>query len=114
MTGFGFWAIEDRVTGRLIGEAGFHDLKRDMTPSIDGLPEAGWSLVKEEQGRGFGAEVVSAVVAWGDTALAGRRQVCIIDPLNHASIKVAEKCGFRNPVDAAYNGEKILLFERWV
>jgi RimJ/RimL family protein N-acetyltransferase len=112
MTGFGFWAIEDKATGRLIGEAGFHNLKRDMTPSIDGLPEAGWSLLTEAQGLGFGTEVVSAVVAWGDEALAGRRQVCIIDPVNHASIKVAEKCGFRNPVDAIYNGEKILLFER--
>src|SRR6185436_8398192 len=26
--GFGFWAIEEKASGSLIGEAGFHDLKR--------------------------------------------------------------------------------------
>ena len=96
MTGFGLWAIEEKETGRFIGEAGFHDLKRNMKPSIEGLPEAGWSLVTDAQGRGFGTEVVSAVVTLGE-ALSGMRQVCIIDPVNHASIAVARKCGFRNP-----------------
>ncbi len=112
MTGFGFWAIEEKATGKFIGEAGFHDLKRDMTPSIDGLPEAGWSLVTEAHGRGLGTEVVGAVVAWGDRTMPGARQVCIIDPVNQASLNVARKCGFGNAVDAVYNGEKILLFER--
>ena len=45
MVGFGFWAIEERASGCFIGEAGLHDLKRDTTPSIEGLPEAGWSLL---------------------------------------------------------------------
>lgn len=110
--GFGFWAIEEKASGRFIGEAGFHELKRDMSPSIEGLPEAGWALVPEAHGRGLASEVVSAVLAWGDLALPGTRQVCIIDPGHEASIRVARKCGFGNPVDAQLAGEKILLFER--
>lgn len=112
MTGYGFWAIEEKASGRFIGEAGFHDLKREMTPSIEGLPEAGWSLVPDLHGKGIGTEVVGAVVAWGDRALPGSRQVCIIDPGNHASIGVATKCGFRDPAEAHFKGETVLLFER--
>ncbi len=41
MLGFGFWAVEEKATGRFIGEAGFHDLKRDMKPSIEGVPAGG-------------------------------------------------------------------------
>ena len=46
--GFGYWAIEDKAEGRFLGEAGFADFKRDMTPSIEGLPEAGWVLAPSE------------------------------------------------------------------
>jgi len=34
--GFGLFALEDRATGAFIGEAGFHDLRRALTPSIEG------------------------------------------------------------------------------
>jgi RimJ/RimL family protein N-acetyltransferase len=112
MTGFGFWAIEEKESGRLLGEAGFHELRRDLTPSIEGFAEAGWSLVPEAHGRGVATEVVGAVVAWGDRELRGRRQVCIIDPKNHASLRVAQKCGFRDPVEARLGEETVLLFER--
>jgi RimJ/RimL family protein N-acetyltransferase len=35
LLGFGYWAIEDRVSGRFVGELGFADFKRDIQPSID-------------------------------------------------------------------------------
>ena len=38
--GFGFFALEDRQTGEFAGECGFHDLHRDVTPSIEGTMEA--------------------------------------------------------------------------
>jgi RimJ/RimL family protein N-acetyltransferase len=112
MLGFGFWAIEEKASGRFIGEAGFHDVKRQMTPSIDGLPEAGWALVPDMHGRGLATEVVSAVLAWGDRALPGLRKVCVIEPAHHASIRVARKCGFGDPVEAQFEGQTLLLFER--
>src|ERR1700761_7250035 len=37
--GFGNFAVELKETGALIGEAGFHDLKRDFEPSIEGTLE---------------------------------------------------------------------------
>ena len=37
LIGYGFWAVEEKATGRFIGECGFHDLKRDIKPSIEGI-----------------------------------------------------------------------------
>ena len=68
LIGFGFWAIEDKASGRFIGEAGFHELKRAIEPSIEGVPEAGWSLVAGLQGRGLGSEIVRRMHEWADAA----------------------------------------------
>ena len=42
--GFGFLALQDRETGQFIGEAGFHDVHRSITPSLEGTMETGWAL----------------------------------------------------------------------
>ena len=111
MTGFGFWAIEAKTGGALIGEAGFHDLKRDIEPSIEGLPEAGWALASAFHGLGLATEVMRRIVAWGDASLGGRT-VCLIDPENSGSINVAEKCGYREVGRTSYHGEATSLYER--
>ncbi|MEQ1951211.1 GNAT family N-acetyltransferase [Mesorhizobium sp. CN2-181] len=112
MLGYGFWAVEDKASGRFVGEAGYHQIFRHMTPSIDGLPECGWALIPEMHGKGFATEVVNAVVAWGDRMLGGQRQVCIIDHDNLASIRLATRCGFGNPVEATFDDKAVFLFER--
>jgi RimJ/RimL family protein N-acetyltransferase len=110
--GFGFWAVEEKATRRLIGSAGFHDLRRDIVPSLEGVPEAGWGLVPCCQGKGLATEVVRAMHEWGDTVFAGGRTVCIIDPRNAASLRVAEKCGYREVLRTTYRGDPTVLFER--
>ena len=112
LIGYGFWAIEDKATGRFIGEAGFHDLKREIEPSIEGVPEAGWALASEAQGRGLASEVVGRIVAWSDVAFGAARTVCIIDPENGASLKVAEKNGYREILRTTYHEKPTILLER--
>ncbi|MBV9881538.1 MAG: GNAT family N-acetyltransferase, partial [Sphingomonadaceae bacterium] len=36
--GYGYWAVERRSDGVMIGQAGFADFQREMNPSISGLP----------------------------------------------------------------------------
>lgn len=110
--GFGFWAVIDKATGRLLGEAGFHDLKRDVTPSLHGTLEAGWGFVPDAHGKGIASEVVTAVLAWGDANHPGKRMTCLIDPQNIASIRVAGKHGFREFARTTYHGGPTILFER--
>lgn len=110
--GYGFWGVEDRETGRLVGEVGFHDLKRDIRPSIEGVPEAGWALVPEMHGRGLATEVVGAMLGWIDAALAPARTVCIINEEHALSERVAEKCGFRRFAVTTYRDTPTLVMER--
>ena len=49
---------------------------------------------------------------WGATHFGARRTVCLINPENLASIRVAQKCGYREFARATYKGQPTLLFER--
>ena len=110
--GFGFLVIEDRATGAFLGEAGFHDLKRDIAPSIEGTLEAGWVLARAAQGRGVAEEAMRAMLAWADAARPGQRITCIIRPAHGASLRVAAKLGFAPFAQAIYSGAPIMLLER--
>src|SRR5262245_48983328 len=73
LLGFGYWAIEERDSGRYVGDVGFADFKRYVQPSFDGAPEIGWALMPWAQGKGFATEAVGAAVAWGDRHFAALR-----------------------------------------
>jgi len=110
--GFGYWAVERRDDGVLIGQVGFADFKRDMDPSIEGLPEMGWIFAPHAHGQGYAIEAVAAGLAWADEVLKAPETVAIIDPDNVASIRVAEKSGFCERQEARYRNEPILLLRR--
>jgi RimJ/RimL family protein N-acetyltransferase len=110
--GYGYWAVERKEDGALVGQAGFADLKRDMEPSIEGLPEMGWIFAPFAQGQGYASEAVAAGLRWADEALSGREVTAIISHSNAPSIRVAEKTGFSIREEALYKGEPILLFRR--
>jgi RimJ/RimL family protein N-acetyltransferase len=112
MLGYGYWAVERRDNGQLIGQIGFADFKRAMTPSIEGIPEMGWIFAPDAQGQGFAGEAAMAALAWGDRHLPGDEIVAIIEPGNAASVRVAERAGFTDSGEARYRDEIILLFRR--
>lgn len=112
LLGFGYWIVEHKQTGKFLGEVGFADSKRDLKPSIEGIPELGWVLNAESHGKGYGTEAVHAAVAWGDTHLGTNKTVCIIAPENTASIRVAEKCGYREFQQTTYHGQSVIIFKR--
>ena len=94
LLGFGYWALEEKSSGEYIGELGFANFKRDIADSMRDVPELGWALAARVHGRGYATEAVRAAVAWGDARFGAARTVCLIDPENLASIRVAEKCGY--------------------
>jgi RimJ/RimL family protein N-acetyltransferase len=110
--GYGFWLAFDKATERLAGEIGLGEFKREMVPPLPEGPEAGWVLAPWAHGQGLGTEAVSAALAWIDRELAPARTVCIIHPDNAASVRVAEKCGFRPGPRATYRELPTLTFER--
>jgi RimJ/RimL family protein N-acetyltransferase len=126
LLGFGYWVARERTTGRFVGEVGLADFRRDLTPPLD-APEAGWALAPWAHGRGLATEALGAVLAWTDAALGAPalggaaldpagggagRTVCLIAPENAASVRVAEKCGYREAGRVTYRGAESLVFAR--
>jgi RimJ/RimL family protein N-acetyltransferase len=112
VSGFGYWVTEEKATGAFVGEIGFADYKRALQPSMKGIPESGWVLASHAHGKGYATEAVRAIVAWGDAHFGPLRTACIIAPENRASIRVAEKCGYRQSQVATYHDHPVLIFVR--
>lgn len=112
LNGYGYWAVEDKKNGRLVGEAGFAEFHRDMKPSLEGMPEIGWIVASSAHGRGYATEAVRAIHAWGDAHLPAARTCCIISPENDASIRVAEKTGYREVAHTLYRDHPVIVFHR--
>jgi RimJ/RimL family protein N-acetyltransferase len=110
--GFGYWIVRERSSNRLVGEVGFADLRRILAPSFGAAPEMGWVLAPWSHGKGFATEAVTAALAWAREQWGSRRLVCMIDPDNAASIRVAEKAGFREYARTTYHDSPTVLFER--
>jgi RimJ/RimL family protein N-acetyltransferase len=112
LLGFGYWAVEERSTGRFIGEMGFAEGKREIAPSLEGIPEAGWALSPAVHGKGYATEAVQALIAWGERHFGPVRTACIIAPENDASIRVAEKCGYREFQRTTYKDNPTIMYVR--
>jgi RimJ/RimL family protein N-acetyltransferase len=112
LLGYGYWVVEERETGRYAGEIGFADARRDIKPSLTGMPESGWALAPWAQGKGYASEALAAVLAWGDEAFRKQTTCCIISPDNLPSLRVAEKNGYVEYARAIYMGSPTVLFHR--
>ena len=112
LLGFGYWAVEEKPTGHYIGEVGFADYKRDLNPSLEGIPEIGWVFASHAHGKGFATEAARAVIAWGDSNFGAKRTACIIAPGNRASIRVASKCGYQEFANTTYHGLSTVVYVR--
>jgi RimJ/RimL family protein N-acetyltransferase len=112
MLSYGYWAVEEKTSGRYIGELGFADFKREIVPSIEGIPELGWALAPQFHGKGYATEALKAAVVWGDRHFSEPRTVCIIHRDNHRSLRVAEKLGYKAIVDVRASDESGTLLAR--
>jgi len=110
--GFGIFAVVERETGRTIGGAGFADFRRGLGDAFQASPEGAWVFAKEAHGRGIASEATQAMHAWFDAQPFGGRSVCIIDPGNAPSRKLAGKLGYVETGTAQYHGSTTLTFER--
>lgn len=112
LTGAGFWVIEEKATGRLAGEAGFADFKRDIAPPMDGKPEFGWMLAGWAQGRGYATEAARAALDYARAKFPDATMTCMVSEANAPSLRVAQRLGFKEVVRALYKGEPMIVFER--
>ena len=112
LAGYGFWLVEEKASGALIGEVGAADFKRAIIPPLAGKPEFGWVLSGDAHGKGYAREAVAAALQWAEAKFPGATFSCIIDPSNEPSIRVAEHFGFRKERMALLAGKEVIIFHR--
>ncbi|MBV9989998.1 MAG: GNAT family N-acetyltransferase [Alphaproteobacteria bacterium] len=113
LMGYGVWQIEEKETGRRIGVTGFSEKKRPPEHPASGAPEMGWSLSSSAHGKGYASEAVAAALVWARGHFGpGARVVAVISTGNDASVKVAQKNGFRQFATASRYGLGRFVFER--
>ena len=103
----GLWATIHKATGRFIGRCGL------LPWAIDGADEVevAYTIAREYWGQGLGTEAAQAILQYGFEKLNLSRMVCLIDPENTASQRVAEKMGmtFERKVDG-FEGDNIPFY----
>jgi RimJ/RimL family protein N-acetyltransferase len=112
LAGIGPWAVELKADGRMVGHCGLFEFQRDMQPSIRGEPEMGWIFDRSVHGQGIAFEACARALLWADEMLGAPSYPAIISLENAASMKLAERLGFKRLDDAIYRDEPIAFFRR--
>jgi ribosomal-protein-alanine N-acetyltransferase len=85
----GLWATIHKETGEFIGRCGLLSWTIDQREEV----EVAYLLARAYWGQGLGTEAAQGIVDYAFEKLQLPRLVCMIEPENYASIKVAEKIG---------------------
>lgn len=94
--GYGLWAVEHKTDGQLLGYCGL------MLQQVEGQQdlEVGYRLDPAWWNQGLATEAAGAARDYAFERLGAKRLIAIIDGLNVASQRVAEKIGLRYERDA--------------
>lgn len=89
--GFGIWAIIEKQSGAIIGNAGLNHTEISLKGKTQKIVEIGYLLHRNFWGKGYGSEVARMCVKYGFETLGLEEVYCLIKEDNTASIKVAKK-----------------------
>ena len=99
--GAGWWAVEEKATGRLVGTVGAF-FREDAT-----VMELGWNTYRAFWGQGFAHEAAAAAL---HHALDVRREPkvrALIDSTNASSLRVAGRLGMTHEGDIDLHGKPV-------
>jgi RimJ/RimL family protein N-acetyltransferase len=91
--GWGFWAVEERASGRFIGFVGLH-VPSDKLP-FSPCVEVGWRLAKSYWGLGYATEAAQSAIAFGFQQLHLAELVAFTAITNLKSRAVMERLGMQ-------------------
>ncbi len=110
--GYGLFTVRERAGGGFVGEIGLAHFARGFGATFDPYPEAAWIMAQAGQGKGYATEAVAAAHEWLAREHGARRTVCIIDPANLASMRVAVKLGYVAFGEVEYRGARPVMLAR--
>lgn len=114
--GFGIWAIIDKASGAIIGNAGLDrasiNLTNQKSIAKQEVVEIGYIVAKRFWGQGLGTEAARAVQEYAFKILGLERVYCLIKEDNFASMRVARKLGGRiiGEIIKNYKGKDLMHY----
>jgi RimJ/RimL family protein N-acetyltransferase len=104
LRGYGQWAVERRLDGRLVGRAGL------WYP--EGWPEleVGWTLDRSVWGEGFATEAGQASIDWGFREIGLERIASVISKENSRSRAVAVRLGMDLDRELVLDGDPVVVY----
>lgn len=112
LLGFGYWAVREKETRQYVGDLGFADFHRMVEPQVKGIPEAGWVIAPEFQGKGYATEAMQGALAWLKSQNQFQQTICFIEPRNLPSLRVAEKSGYIVDREIFMNGNITVMLRQ--
>ncbi len=104
LCGFGIWAVVDKVTGKLIGRAGFSWREGFETP------ELGYIISADYQRKGIATEVCGAILNFAKKELQFSLIRVLFERENIASFKLCRKLGFEEAGDVLIEGKEMCQY----
>jgi RimJ/RimL family protein N-acetyltransferase len=104
LLGYGYYAAEEKATGRFVGRIGF--------TNPEGWPgfEIGWTLAPEFHGRGFATEAAKFLLNYAFTEMRRDHVISVIHRDNKPSMRVAERLGETLEGETDFLGMPMLIY----
>ena len=104
LLGYGHWAVEEKSSGKFAGRIGF------LNPAGWPAFEIGWTLGRAFQGKGYATEGAKRALQYAFDELDKDHVISLIDPLNKASLRVAERLGEKLEGETELMGRNVLIY----
>jgi RimJ/RimL family protein N-acetyltransferase len=104
--GAGWWAVEDRRTGQLVGNVGaFFREEADVM-------ELGWNIYRAFWGQGFASEAAAAALHYALEIRGEPKVRALISAANEPSLRVARRLGLTHEADTEIYGRAVGSYSR--
>jgi len=104
LQGAGVWAVEERASAEFVGVVGFWE------PATWPGFELSGHIARRFWGKGYASEGARAAMAYAFSTLRRERLISLVNPANHASIRVVERIGERLEGRIEFLGRQFLLY----
>lgn len=104
-------------TGDFVGTIGFMDGMRGLGSDFDDHRELAYVLRPLHSNKGYATEACRGALEWFDGQSFGDQTVCIIGANHAASLRVAEKFGYkllRETTDESERGASRLMIRKFI
>ena len=104
LQGAGIWVTEEQATGAFVGMIGFWE------PAAWPGFELSGHIARRFWGQGYASEGARAAMAYAFNVLGRERLISLVNPANHASIRVVERIGEKLEGRIEFLGRQFLLY----